>query len=185
MHRLLTLLLFGLAASTTVQAGAYATGTLPYQHVADVRSQPGESVEAFLYRLIPVFRAWADKTGAEACAELGRQADGIYGVVIGSNHSHIGCLVYRDKVLPGMQPTGQTVHTHGVQRQVTLNAADFKLLALQGNTIYIAAEGRPRISGQSVDRFSTADYADSPGYLITPTRVLFQNGPYTSRVVTP
>ena len=165
---------------TTMSAGGAAS--LPYEHLGDYTSTPGETEHAFLIRMGPVFRAFADRTTEEACAEIGATADSTsWGLVVGTNHSHLGCVIDSAHVLPGMTATGVTIHTHGKKRW------NFDLSAIDRELTGMPTDGHPhRIQGENVDHFSPTDFATGPGYLTTPTGLLYQAGkPGTEVAVAP
>jgi hypothetical protein len=145
------------------------TAALPYEHIADLRSGPGESLHAFLRRIAPQLRAYSDKTGFEACGIIGTDGHGGFGVVLGSSHSHIGCANDPAREIDGMTSTGETIHSHGRQGlRIRANAAD---VIMMGSPI-----DPPRyMGGFDLMRFSDADFAH-PGYLATPSGLLYQAG---------
>lgn len=178
------------ALSLTATCAAARTMTaaeLPYEHVSDQVSQPGETKQAFLLRMAPVLREWANQTGMEACAEIGASDDGRYGLVVGTNHSHLGCVIDPNRVLPGMHATNETIHTHGRGNAFSPNAADMVMMDAQTaqRVDAVRAMRRPLLGGQTLNRFSAADYASGPGYLATPTGLIYQHGEGTDQVITP
>jgi hypothetical protein len=160
-------------------------GGLPYEHIADYTSNPGESEHAFLIRMVPVFRAWANKTAMEACAEIGSDGAGRYGLVVGTSRSHLGCVIDDARVLPGMAGTGETIHTHGRCAPFAANRADMVLMdpATASAVDAVRAMRRPLLNGQTLDQFSAADYNSGPGYLATPTGLIYQHGDGTAAAV--
>lgn len=145
--------------------------SLPYAHLEDYISQPGETKIAFLTRVGAELRKYADHTGFEACGAIA--SDGTrWGVVIGSSHSHIGCAIYPDKLPPGMTFTGESIHTHGRKNfSFIMNKADLAFT----NT----PDPEPvRMQSGDVFHFSSPDYV-APGYLATPDGLLYQHGPGT------
>lgn len=174
-----------LACSFVATAARETPDQLAYDHVGDYTSTPGETEQAFLIRMVPVFRAWANKTGTEACAEIGATADGqTFGLVIGTNRSHLGCVIYSARVLPGMQATGVTIHTHGRGAPFSPNRADMVLMdpATAAAVDTVKAMRRLVLAGQTLDHFSATDFASGPGYLATPTGLLHQSGAAGSEV---
>lgn len=173
--------------ATCAVARTMTAAELPYEHIADYASQAGETKQAFLLRMAPIFRVWADKTGMEACAEIGASDDGQYGLVVGTNHSHLGCVIDPTRVLPGMHATNETIHTHGRGVQFAPNAADMVMMDPQTaeSVDAVRAMRRPLLGGQVLNRFSAMDYASGPGYLATPTGLMYQHGDGTDTVVTP
>jgi hypothetical protein len=173
-----------LALLATLMAGTAIAHPpeLPYEHIADYTSNPGESEHTFLIRMVPVFRAWADETSMEACAAIGTDGAGRYGLVVGTSRSHLGCVVDMNRVLPGMTDTGETIHTHGRSAPFAPNRADMALMdpTTAASVDAVRAMRRPLLGGQVLDRFSAEDYASGPGYLTTPTGLLYQHGEGTA-----
>lgn len=162
---------------------------LPYEHIADVTSEPGESENAFLLRIGPQLRAYSDKTGFEACGTIGSDGQGHYGVVLGSSHSHLSCVNYPDRVVAGMTATGYTIHSHGKQGVFSMSRNDKLLFSVGADpteTTGLSPDGMDlvMVHGQLLDRFSDSDYESGPGYLATPTGVIFQHGAQTTTVIT-
>lgn len=157
----LTLLTFAVNARTISKVSE-----LSWVPVAEVASTEGESLEAFLTRIAPTLRAYSDATGFEACGVIASNGQ-TYSVTLGSSKSHLGCASYSNKVQEGYKATGETIHSHGTNKQFAINDADAFFLG-----------GRPRVAyfaGQVLDQFSEVDY-QTPGYLATPTGIIHQAG---------
>jgi len=153
-------------------------GRLDYQRLFEAVSEPGETLDAFVLRISPRLRAYSDATGFEACGVLATDGER-FGVVVGSNQSHIACANF-DRFTPaGMKPTGETIHSHGVEGRFNANRMD---VALQGQHFH-GKPGVRSVAGQTLDAFSAMDYDGGPGYLATPTGVIHQAGKGTSRTV--
>ncbi len=152
------------------------TTALPYEHIADLRSLPGETEHAFLLRVAPQLRAYSDKTGFEACGIIGADGHGGFGVVLGSSHSHIGCANDPARVIAGQTSTGETIHSHGRR--------GLRILATPADVIMMGSPIDPPryMGGFDLAHFSDADFAH-PGYLATPTGLLYQAGQGTAHVV--
>lgn len=145
--------------------------TLTYELLVTDRSLPGETLQMFLLRLAGPMRQWSAQSGMELCAPIGRDpSTGVYGVVLGTNRSHIGCTVVPDQVPSGMRATGESIHTHGNDRSVQLNHADQVLLGKA------AVADHRLLRGRNLDHFSDTDRHGGPGYLVTPTGLLYQDG---------
>lgn len=162
-------------------------GRLAYVEVFQELSAPGESLDAFALRVGPRLRAYSDETGFEACGAFAKDESGRWGIVVGSNQSHIACAVLRNKVPAGMRAVVESIHSHGVNRAVRANKSD---LALMGQALAKnGGVGRAAVyvNGQTLDAFSQADLHASPGYLAIPGgRVLFQAGtPGSIREIAP
>lgn len=149
--------------------GRVDVSALPYEHIADLTSLANETERAFLRRIAPQLRAYSDRTGFEACGVIAADGSGGFGVVLGSNHSHIGCANDPARVPAGMTSTGETIHSHGRPGlRVRATAADWVLM---GNPY-----DPPRyIGGFDLSGFSDVDFSH-PGYLATPTGLLYQAG---------
>lgn len=143
-----------------------------WQHIEDFSSAPGETKEAFLTRIAPALRAYSDKTGFEACGAIGTDGKGAFAVVLGSSRSHIACVSYHNRVAAGMVSTGETIHSHGTTGSFNFNRVD---KALYGDGEKVGIILMPAHS-QVLDRFSPTDLAGGPGYLATPTGLIYQAG---------
>lgn len=166
---LLTALLTFSSASFASKTPHVRVERLPYEHIDTVLSQEGEDLHAFLRRAGPVFRAYSDRTQFEACAAIGTNAEShTYGLVIGSNHSHLGCVVGVARVPAGMAWTGETIHSHGkAERAFYMNKSDKILAGMEGETRMIP------IAGQKINHFSTLDLSGPGGYLATDSGVIY------------
>ena len=90
-------------------------GMLDYQRLFEVVSEPGESLDAFALRISPRLRDFSDESEFEACGVIATDGQGGYGIVVGTNRSHIACANFFLSRLPaGMKATEQTIHSHGV-----------------------------------------------------------------------
>lgn len=169
-----------IAGHVIIHMDREAVSKLPYVHIADVTSDPGESEHAFLIRAADSFREFSNLTGLEACAVIGSTPDGKqFGLVIGSTEAHLACLNDTAHMLPGMQSTGETIHTHGDGKTHELNKVDEIILRLAD-----PYSSLPSKRGENVWQFSPQDYAAS-GYLVTPTNVLYQHGEGTASEIKP
>ena len=155
-------------------------GRVAYQFLFEEISEQGESLDAFALRIGPRLRAYSDETGYEACGVLATDGE-LFGVVIGSNRAHIACANFNALRPMGMKPTGQTIHSHGVDGRFHANRND---VALQGQ-FFAGQMGIKGVAGQKLNAFSNMDYEGGPGYLATPTGVIHQQGEGTVRQVLP
>jgi len=155
-------------------------GVVDYQRLFEVVSEPGESLDAFALRIGPRLRAYSDETGYEACGVLATDGE-LFGVVIGSNRAHIACANFNAFRPGGMKPTGQTIHSHGVDGRFHANRND---VALQGQ-FFAGQMGIKGVAGQKLNAFSKMDFEGGAGYLATPTGVIHQQGEGTVRQVLP
>lgn len=155
---------------------------LAYQAIGTYISAPGETEVQFLERMRPLIRAFIDRTGYEACAEIGQGAGGkSWGIMLGSSNSRIGCAVAVRRVPDGMTPTGVTIHGHPELRRLYPNPNDIILLSAMG----MDADA-DSIMRADPNHFSPGDFAGGPGYLATPTGLLYQDGkPGSEAKVTP
>lgn len=160
-------------------------GTPPtYEHLGDYISAPGESLHTFLFRVRPDMRAFSEKTGFESCAAIAETTDGsTFGLVLGSSHGHMGCAVYTAKVPAGMTATGETIHSHGRDGVFRVNKSDRAMMSPE-DAGRLETSRRTTFAGQCLTRFSPTDYATGPGYLATPTGLIYQTGEGTDRPIT-
>lgn len=147
-------------------------GRLDYQRLFEEVSKPGETLDAFALRIGPRLRAYSDATGFEACGVLATDGER-FGVVVGTNRAHIACANRSAFVPAGMKTTGETIHSHGLDSSFQVNRSDRLLLRLPGTAMVT-------MSGQKLDAFSPMDFHGGPGYLVTPTGVLHQQGTASS-----
>ena len=149
-----------------------AMRALPFETIGTYESVDGEGLRVFLLRIAPVLAAYTHRTGWEACAAIASNGQGRYGVVIGSNHSQIGCLAGEAGVPGGMEDTGETLHSHPDRLQFRLTETDREFLIATGDI-----EGA-KIADYSVgldNGFSRAD-VQTPGYLVASGWLLYQPG---------
>jgi len=170
------------AFSASASAATARITHLPFETLETLLGQPGESMDAFVVRIGPDLRKFADKTGFEACGLIARAADGTFGVVLTSSRSHVGCVVQTASLPAGMVATDQTIHCHGTDgRRSSMNRADRALLGVSDSE-----SGLGFVPTQNLSHFSPTDYAGGAGFLATPTGVLHQDGtPGSEREVQP
>ncbi|OOG64451.1 hypothetical protein B0E46_07300 [Rhodanobacter sp. B04] len=146
---------------------------LGYEALGTLTSKAGETETQFLDSIRAPIRAFIDRTGFEACAEIGQAPDGkSWGLILGSSHSHIGCAVVVGRVPSGMKPTGVTIHGHPALKRFSPNPNDKILLGAMGMDDYDILP----LTRAAIDHFSPDDFAGGPGYLATPAGLLYQNG---------
>lgn len=184
---LCSILLASTAAAAEVERlNVTGIGGLDYQRLFEVTSDPGETLDAFALRIGPKIRAYSDETGFEACGVLATD-NARFGVVIGTNRSHIACANFKEFIPAGMVPMKQTIHSHGTDIPFKPNHSDHALSGTQLNKVGLGRNsGRPLsiMRGQTLDEFSDADLTGGPGYLAAPAGlVLFQDGSGAVRVV--
>lgn len=156
-------------------------GRLDYQRLFEAVSEPGESLDVFVSRIGPRLVAYSDASGFEACGVLASKGDR-FGVVVGTNRSHLACASFRNKVPAGMISTGETVHSHG-QGAARLNTNDLRFLGLSEDARTQRMFGT--LHGQDRFNFSERDLAGGAGYLATPRGVIHHNGRGQARQVLP
>lgn len=149
-------------------------GEIRYAALFEDTSRPAETQDAFVRRIAPRLAAFSQKTGMEACGVIAQQDDQ-WGIVVGTNHSHIVCMNFPDKVPAGMAATGVTLHSHPQGRHYKVNAADRMVLG-KLTALNTQAERGPK-------GFSAADFTSGPGYLVEGDQVFFQAGPKNIRSV--
>ena len=184
MRLLVALLLFFCltvdAAAATLRFGQRGE-TLPVFKVATFHSNEGETLDAFALRMGVWFRNFTTTSGYEACGLVFESATekGRWALPIYTNHSQIGCAM-PETALEGYARTGDTIHSHPVEKMVEPNAND--RIFLQGQSAQFNPERRHR---RNVDprTFSHTDFASGPGYLVTDGKVLYQAGPKAVREV--
>lgn len=148
-------------------------GGLDYQHLFTARSEPGESLDAFMVRIGSRLRDWTRAEGFEACAAIASDGER-FGVVVGTNRGHTVCVNFHAKVPVGMTATGQTVHSHTTMRRYRLTQAD--LLVVGGGRVGAVQRG------DNPELFSEEDFS-APGYMVSGTTVWHQAGKGTERAV--
>ena len=140
--------------------------SLPYVHLADYISQPGETKIQFLRRVGIELRRYADRTTYEACGTIATDGQR-WGIVIGTSDSHIGCIVHSGKAPAGMTSTGESIHTHG-RKNFTFHITDV-------DAFFAGAADGMRMQSGDVYHFSATDYG-APGYLATPDGLRYEDG---------
>lgn len=155
------------------------------QHVAVIKvgsliASPGESDERFLLRAGSTFRDFTAVSGFEACAQLCHSPEGLAGLLITTNNSHIGCAVV-DRCPLGMLPSGLTVHSHPQQPTYLVNEADRVFLAARHPEQAIGKRSRRTVSTQA--GFSLYDYQWGPGYLVDGDLLRYQEGRKSTRII--
>jgi hypothetical protein len=134
---------------------------VPYLHITDIVSQPGESEVAFLTRAGAQMHAYSVANGYETCGVVGKSATG-YAIVLGTNNSHVGCIFLHAQVLPGYVDSGDVIHSHIPDNKTYLeNAVDAKM-AGQPNPMEPV-----RIKIDATNHFSAEDFREPSGYLPT------------------
>lgn len=175
-----------LALLTSTLASAHERMSLPnggrvtYERLFEVRAEPGETLDTFAKRVSPRLREFSDATGFEACGTFAQAGDGVFGVVIGTNHSHIACAVRRGVVPEGMTAVDEHIHSHGIEEARRMTDSDRTFAGIRSDA---RSRHSAVIYGQTIDAFSEQDLHGSRGYLATPVGTLHHDGAGTVRVV--
>lgn len=181
IYFLLSLILFGATELSFAQSLHWED--LPYEHINTLISRPGETKNQFLIRIAPQLRAYSDRTGFEACGVIGSNQKGLFGVVLGSNHSHLACANNSNLMPQGMTSIDETIHSHGSNRSFQMSRVD-KLFTGRSDNGSIVSMSLATRHGQILDHFSPQDFNGGWGYLATPEGLLFQKGKGTETKVT-
>ncbi|WLA07600.1 hypothetical protein MO328_14450 [Xanthomonas translucens] len=168
------------SAGTTESEAVPGVGRVDYQRLFEALSEPGESLDAFAQRIGPRLRAYSDETGFEACGVLASDGDR-FGVVIGTNHSHVACVNFASKIPAGFQPTVETIHSHGGEKTFAASSTD--VLLLGKDAFGSRSRTSLRVTGQNLRMFSKTDYQGGAGCLATPDGVIHQAGAKHVRVL--
>lgn len=148
-------------------------GLVDYEFLSEQYSQEGEDIDAFARRISPLLVQYSDQTHFEACGVIATDGQR-YGVVIGSNRSHVACANLGRKVPEGMFPTGQTIHSHGTGAAY-FNTNDLVFLGIP--TTSRSRHMNRQTRGQDRSRFSEQDRKAGAGYLAHPSGLLhYENG---------
>src|SRR5690606_15845750 len=135
--------------------------------VGSYRSARNEGKIAFLKRVGKTIRGYADQTHFEGCGDICRDPSGALSVDVVSLKSHAGCGT--SGVCPsGFSNTGETIHSHGTDRNFRANMID--------SIVNTDLREGSRISGQDLSTFAPQDYSSGPGFLATPTGLIYQPG---------
>jgi hypothetical protein len=149
--------------------------TVPYVHIADYVSAPGESETHFLQRVAPDMVAYSAQHNVETCGVVGKNGAG-FSLILGTNQSHIGCVFQPSVVLPGFVAVDR-IHSHiNDKKTFFLNPADATLAGVE------MPSGLQRQKIDATNHFSAWDY-DAPGYLAIPGGILFEHGKGTETFV--
>lgn len=146
-------------------------GKLDYQRLGVEFGSPGETLDAFALRIGPRLREYSDATGFEACGMLATDGER-YGVILGSNLSHVSCVNFGSFVPPLFRSTGLTIHSHGTSGRVRANRSDILLMG----GAELRMDKTKIVGGQYIDQFSEMDFQGGAGYLAIPGGAIFQNG---------
>lgn len=122
-------------------------------------SEEGESKRDFILRIAPELRAWTLANKAEQCGWIATDGKR-FGVVMMTIHSQIMCLANSHPM--EMTKTGELIHTHPRGGTYKLGRSD--QIRMGGVTMYTILP----------ESFSQGDIDAGPGYLVTPTTVLYQ-----------
>ncbi len=145
-------------------------GTVPERELVLMENTPGEDRTGFLKRVGRVLADHSDRTGHEACGQVCQNRDSSrFAVQVVTNDAHIMCAMWTT-CPEGYMPTGTNIHSHcPAKRVLRANAAD---MAMSANRYKLGDRLKPCVD----DRFSAMDFDAGPGYLATPSRLLFQEG---------
>lgn len=157
-------------ALSAVMAVPALAAHYPIHKLHTMVSQPGQDKIAFLVDVAHWLRAYSDRTGYEACARIASSNDS-YGVVITTSESHIGCAINNTYLPEGMTATGDTIHSHGIDRRQRITNADKLFLPPGYDSVHIRA-----VRGQNTEHFSPSDYHGGPGYLAGCDALYYQDG---------
>lgn len=170
------LILSGIAHSESVAMSADMKA-LPFSQMGAYTSAPGETEQAFLLRVAGAMQTYTMRTGQEICGAIARQHD-TFSVVLGTNHSQIGCLAGEAGVIEGAIPTGETIHSHPAGSLFRLNRMDRQFAWATH-----AADPGARTFRGSPNGFSETDYESGPGYLVAGGRLFYQSRPKQTDVI--
>jgi hypothetical protein len=169
------LVVASMSSAVTALGDTPAAKRLQRFPVAEYVSTPGESQPEFLARVGRAMRTFSDQTGFESCGSLASDVNDTFGIRIYTVRSHIGCVTDRADVPAGLEPLGQTLHTHGTRKTFFLNPADI----VMGN----GDLGSGKIRTADPNHFSPDDYDRGQSFLATETQVLYQHGAGTATAV--
>lgn len=168
-------LMLGLAMPALAQRESFRLPDgrkISYEKLFEAVSEPGETLDEFAVRLTPRLREFSDATHFEACGRFAKAPDGRFGVIVGTNHAHIACVVRNTLVPEGMVAINNSIHSHGTERGATMNKSDKTLM---GDHL-IGGRGVISVAGQRLDAFSEHDFRGGPGYLAAPNATLHHRG---------
>ena len=176
------LLMFALPSWAQLAVVGQRGEKVPSMKVADVVMKADESEAEFLQRTGIWLRNFTTSSGYEACSKVCRSPTGQMGFRISTSNSHVGCVVVDQNACPdNMSPVGDSMHSHPVANQVEMNANDRILLMVRGNSM---KKSQSRLfNNHHPDEFSKEDYASGPGYLVTKSKIWYQNGMGTQKLV--
>ncbi len=184
--RLFPIALLGLLLATqSVAANNLKFGhrgeVLPVSKIATFESREGEDLEAFVMRMGGWFRTFTTSSGYEACAYILKAADGSdrWAMPVYTNTSQIGCVM-GEVAVEGFVATGETIHSHPVERRIDPNAQDRVFMAGQSKRFNVERRQRRGVDPRT---FSDTDFESGAGYLVADDKVLYQNGRASVREV--
>jgi hypothetical protein len=134
-----------------------------------------ETQKDFLVRVGTELQDWAAKNKTEACGQIAANESGNWSVVIVTENAHAACGEPRGALLPGYHFIGKTIHVHPQKRTYIVNGYDEAM----GDTGLALGQKVPL----DPERYSDADFASGPGYLVTNGKLYYQHGKGTEEVV--
>lgn len=153
---------------------------VPAMKVADVVMKEGETEQEFLLRSAIWLRNFTATSGYEACSNICRSPDGQKGLRVITSNSQMGCAVI-DVCPENMSMTTENIHSHPVSYRLNLNPNDRVLLMARGTSMK-----KPDVrifNNRNPDVFSKEDFQAGSGYLVTRTKVWYQNGLGTEKII--
>ena len=177
-----------LLCATMAQAQEVVMRADIYTTYQSHESAVGQSLDDFMLQVAPDLAQITADTGFEACAAIGQNEEGRYGVTITSSQSQMACIL-RPEIIPvGFAPTKLSIHSHpdstSPKREMT--TMDKQLTQAMGRRPLVRSEEASRRNfgkARRTTNFSKDDIENGPGYLVTGDKVLFQEGFGTTRRV--
>lgn len=168
---------FTLLLAFAFHSNAHDTASWERVHLPDYVSEENESLDDFVLRIAPVLASYTNDTKWEVCSPIGQSEDGRFAVSLISSKASLGCIVYLENLPSGFTYMQLSVHSHPNEKSITPTQMDLNIASFHGRKI-----NQRRVRSQP-EGFSPDDFAAGPGYLVTPTQVLFQEGHRTVRRV--
>ena len=179
MRLFLTTLLL-VALSGQAMAGWPATPDLrrvgrgdpvPTTHLATIvatGTDRGAELDA-IRKAAAVTVTYTQDKGFEACARVCRAPNGRVGLLVTTNHAHVGCAMAEDRTAcpDGFGPTQDTIHSHPMVEYVNANPVD----------VVFTRQRFRRGARLAVHphTFSRQDVSNGSGYLALPTSLFYQS----------
>lgn len=178
LTRFITLIALGLActlaqAQDNAQRIDLSGRSVFFTTLTVVQGQPGEPQELTINRAAQALETFTQATQLEACGDLTIGPHDVLRIVIGTIHSHVGC-VSQTEPLADFTPTGMSIHSHPTRRSFIVNNADVAANSVADSVIEMLHVGQVASVSSKSNTFSATDLREPMSYLVANGRLLYQ-----------